>query len=54
MGCIALVFATAIGIVGADGVDGLVARKAMDPSGFAHVKYDLLGRNYWTLMVADY
>ena len=32
----------------------LVARKTMDPTDFAHVKYNLLGRNYWTIMTAEY
>ena len=32
----------------------LAARKAMDPSDFSHAVYRLLGRNYWTIMTAEY
>ncbi len=39
---------------GADDGGRLVARKTMDPADFAHVKYNLLGRNYWTIMTAEY
>ena len=33
--------------------EGLVARKTMDPRAFAHANWELMGRNYWTIMTAE-